>query len=54
MAVTIQLKRGTSAAWQKLDPILAVGEPGFEKDTNRLKIGDGIKSWNNLPYQDEN
>lgn len=54
MAVTIQLKRGTSAAWQKLDPILAVGEPGFEKDTNRLKIGDGIKSWNNLPYQDAN
>lgn len=54
MAVTIQLKRGTSVAWQKLNPILAVGEPGFEKDTNRLKIGNGITPWNDLPYQDQN
>ena len=54
MAVTIQLKRGSSDAWRKLNPILAIGEPGFEKDTNRLKIGDGVTPWNNLKYQDEN
>lgn len=53
MAVTIQLKRGSSLAWQRLNPILAVGEPGFEKDTYRLKIGDGFTPWNELPYQDE-
>ena len=54
MAVTIQLKRGSSTAWKKLNPTLAIGEPGFEKDTGRLKIGDGISPWNDLPYQDEN
>ena len=53
MAVTIQLKRGSSLAWQRLNPILAIGEPGFEKDTYRLKIGDGFTPWNELPYQDE-
>lgn len=53
MAVTIQLKRGTAEAWKRVNPILAVGEPGFEKDTNRLKIGDGVNNWVNLPYQDQ-
>ena len=53
MAVTIQLKRGSSAAWKRLNPVLSIGEPGFEKDTNRLKIGDGFTPWNELPYQDE-
>lgn len=50
---TFQLKRGTSAKWQELNLILADGEPGFEKDTNRLKIGDGKTPWNNLPYLSE-
>lgn len=54
MAVTIQLKRGSSLAWKRLNPTLAVGEPGFEKDTGRLKIGDGFTPWNKLLYQDEN
>ena len=53
MATTIQLKRGSALAWSKLNPVLAVGEPGFEKDTGRLKIGNGLDTWNNLPYQDE-
>lgn len=50
MAVTIQLRRGSSAAWKRLNPVLSVGEPGFEKDTNKLKIGDGFTPWNELPY----
>lgn len=50
MAAIIQLKRGSSTAWKRLNPVLAIGEPGFEKDTGRLKIGDGISSWNELPY----
>ena len=48
--VTIQLKRGKAATWEKLDPILAYGEPGFEGDTGRLKIGDGISKWSELNY----
>lgn len=51
--VTIQLKRGLSSSWVKQNPILAVGEPGFEKDTGRLKIGDGYSHWLELPYLGE-
>lgn len=45
-----QLYRGTSKAWEKKNPVLRSGEPGFEIDTNNLKIGDGVKAWNDLPY----
>lgn len=45
-----KIKRGTSEAWRRVNPILAYGEPGFEKDTNKLKIGDGQKHWNELSY----
>ena len=45
-----RLRRGTSSAWARVNPVLLYGEPGFEKDTNKLKIGDGVKAWNDLPY----
>ena len=38
---TIRLKRGTSSSWARVNPVLLDGEPGFEKDTNKLKIGNG-------------
>lgn len=44
------LKRGTAARWAELNPILDQGEPGFVYDNNRLKIGDGVTPWNDLPY----
>ena len=50
---TFQLKRGTAAKWIELNLILAAGEPGFEIDTGRLKIGDGQKAWVDLPYLGE-
>lgn len=46
----LQLKRGTAERWATVNPILAVGEPGFVYDSNRLKIGDGVSTWNELPY----
>lgn len=49
---TFKLKRGTEARWAEVNPILAQGEPGFVYDTNRLKIGDGVTHWNDLPYID--
>ena len=49
---TFRLKRGTEARWAELNPILDPGEPGFVYDKNRLKIGDGITPWNDLPYID--
>jgi hypothetical protein len=30
--------------------VLRLGEPGYEKDTGRLKIGDGVTPWNSLDY----
>jgi hypothetical protein len=47
---TFLLRRGTTSAWESANPILQYGEPGYEKDTGKLKIGDGIHTWNELPY----
>lgn len=49
MAV-IRLKRGTAAEWTSAKPVLKAGEPGFETDTGKLKIGNGINNWLTLPY----
>lgn len=49
---TFKLKRGTAARWAEVNPILEQGEPGFVYDENRLKIGDGVTPWNDLPYID--
>lgn len=46
----IQFKRQHSSIWESKNPTLAVGEPGFETNTNKLKIGDGITPWNVLDY----
>lgn len=46
----IELRRGTAAAWTAANPVLAAGEPGWESDTDKLKIGDGSTAWNTLPY----
>lgn len=47
---TFKLKRGTAARWAEVNPVLAQGEPGFVYDMNKLKIGDGVTAWNDLPY----
>lgn len=50
MAVKIQLRRGTASQWTTANPILADGEFGYEKDTNKFKIGDGTTAWSSLAY----
>ena len=45
---TFQFKRGLSDAWERANPILAPGEPGWTLDTHVLKIGNGVTAWNNL------
>lgn len=47
---TIKFKRGIASRWTEANPVLAEGEPGFESDTGKLKIGNGIDAWNLLPY----
>ena len=51
----IKLRRGTAAEWAASLPqpggeVLRLGEPGYEKDTRKLKIGNGVDGWNNLDY----
>lgn len=47
---TIKLRRGTAAEWTAANPVLADGEPGFERDTNQFKIGNGSTAWSSLEY----
>lgn len=50
MATRMQQRRGTAAQWTAADPILAPGELGWETDTNKFKIGDGVNNWSDLSY----
>ena len=46
----IRLRRGTATEWVSKNPILALGEPGLETDTRKLKFGDGVSNWATLAY----
>jgi hypothetical protein len=54
MSTRMQQRRGTAAQWISTNsgngPILAAGEIGFESDTNKFKIGDGVNHWVDLTY----
>ena len=52
MVRQIQHRRGTSAEWVSANPTLADGEFGYETDTKRMKIGNGITEWIPLAYSD--
>jgi hypothetical protein len=47
----IQFRRGTASEWTAANPVLASGEPGFEEDTGKTKVGNGVSPWDVLPYQ---
>lgn len=46
----IKLRRDTSAAFASSNPILGNGEPAYETDTKKLKIGDGTTAYTQLEY----
>jgi hypothetical protein len=46
----ILFRRDTAANWVAENPVLLDGEPGYETDTRKLKIGNGVAAWNALPY----
>lgn len=46
----LQFKRGTAKAFRLANPLLISGQPAFETDTKRLKIGDGKTRYLELPY----
>lgn len=48
--VQITLREDSYTAWEKSNPVLEKAELGYESDTGRLKIGDGVTAWNSLSY----
>lgn len=46
----IKIRRGTASLWASTNPILALGEMGFETDTLKIKFGDGTNTWTVLAY----
>lgn len=50
MSSRIQARRDTASRWASINPILMEGEFGLESDTRKAKMGDGVHTWNDLPY----
>ena len=50
MTNRIQHRRDTAANWTSANPVLSAGEPAFETDTGKQKIGDGSTAWVSLAY----
>lgn len=46
----IQFYRGESSTFNTVNPVLKSGQPGYELDTHKLKVGDGSTEYNDLPY----
>ena len=52
--ITFTLRRGTKDDLLWWNGIPAQGEPIYELDTSKLKIGDGTTAYSNLPYVADN
>jgi len=50
MAYQHQLRRGIASLWTSVNPVLADGIQGYETDTGKMKIGDGVTAWTSLAY----
>lgn len=50
--IRIQSRVDTKENWEKPEnnPVLLEREIGYEKETGKYKIGNGISTWNELPY----
>lgn len=50
MKERIRIRRDTATNWNNYNPVLGIGEAGYETDSNKLKIGNGLTHWSGLPY----
>jgi len=46
----IKIRRGSDTSWTTANPTLALGEPGFNTTSNRIRVGDGTLAWSALDY----
>ena len=50
LKTTIMHRTDTSVNWTSKNPILYKGEIGYDTTEKKIKIGDGISTWDNLQY----
>lgn len=48
--IRFQIRRAPSSEWTTKNTVLMAGEIGYETDTRRMKIGDGVTPWPSLVY----
>ena len=48
--VRLVTRNDSADAWKEKNPVLMLGEFGFESDTGLIKVGDDIHPWNELSY----
>lgn len=48
--IRVQHKHMTKEEWSTSDVVLLLGELGIESDTGMVKVGDGVKTYNELSY----
>lgn len=46
----LQFMRGNSDSVSTSNPVLAAGQPFYELDSHKLKVGDGSSNYSDLPY----
>ena len=52
MIARIQVRRDKESKWAANNPILTLGEIGYDEDTEKFKVGISNSSrWNDLPYE---
>jgi hypothetical protein len=53
MANKMQIRRDSATNWTGTNPTLSQGEMGYELNTGKLKIGNGVDAWVDLDYFDD-
>jgi len=48
MTTKIKLRRDTAANWASTNPVLALGEPGYDTTNNQIRVGNGTSAWASL------
>jgi hypothetical protein len=46
----VRIRRGTTTQWAASTKVMKLGELGIDTTLNKIKTGNGIAVWNNLPY----
>ena len=49
MTTRIKLRRDTATNWEDVNPVLALGEAGYDTTHHEIRVGDGSTAWIDLP-----